>query len=466
MRPEKDVPCKSWRGVFDMAPKTKKPSLSPPAEKRTAPKRGAQQRPPYRMSPSQEPEVRTTADARSRSPAPKAAPRQEAPADPVLKVEDVKIEPTGRDAPAAGAAPAGAAPGAAPAEAAPEAAPGAALQAALTAQQLPLEAPPAGEMQRMLSQLKGAANKGQPAGLQTYQSKTDTQSKRKYYYDCWIQANPKTTDAGGVRSRKSDKVDETQVEDHGWVDKEYVAAKLHLQDWKINKEQHIKLKFKLDQMPSRPHPARHLLEADMDPFEYRFTETKEKEIERNSRGFELLQQTALNAEEHAEALAAWDAAVPKGRTGLGAMGDNRPTKRNPSRSPPQEAAPAWLSTFKKEGANNFSALKRSMSILLGNADSLVKACDENKKVFKGDQLLTAYLETVRVGLDALRAADHAAASFELKHSTTPKNEAEATNLLAKFKEAADGAKAAKSAFSNSTSSMQSALKARLATLAA
>jgi len=370
----------------------------------------------------------------------------------VLKVEDVKREPTGRDAPAAGAAPAGAAPGAAPAEAA--------LQAALPAQQLPLEAPPAGEMQRMLSQLKGAANKGQPAGLQTYQSKTDTQSKRKYYYDCWIQANPKTTDAGGVRSRKSDKVDETQVEDHGWVDKEYVAAKLHLQDWKINKEQHIKLKFKLDQMPSRPHPARHLLEADMDPFEYRFTETKEKEIERNSRGFELLQQTALNAEEHAEALAAWDAAVPK------AMGDNRPTKRNPSRSPPQEAAPAWLSTFKKEGANNFSALKRSMSILLGNADSLVKACDENKKVFKGDQLLTAYLETVRVGLDALRAADHAAASFELKHSTTPKNEAEATNLLAKFKEAADGAKAAKSAFSNSTSSMQSALKARLATLAA
>ena len=325
-----------------------------------------------------------------------------------------------------------------------------------------LPAAPTGEMQRMLSNLKVQAKQGNAAPLNKYNSLGDVQEKRKYYYDVWLTANPKTTDSGGVRSRKSEKVDEAVVKDHGWVDKEYVAEKLCLQDWKISEEADIKLKFHLSRLERRPHPAHHLLKENMDPFQYHFVEHKDKETQRNSKKFELLQQTAMSQEEHEEALATWDA----GAGGSRALPQPAKTKRTPSRSPPQEAAPEWQGAFRKEGLNNLTSVKRSLTVLLSNAETLVNTCDDNPELFKDSQLLQAYLETVRTQIKGLRTAEQKAATFELKHSKSPQNKEEAQAMLAKFKEAADEAKAVKTAFSSSTSSMQTALRAKLAQLVA
>ena len=324
------------------------------------------------------------------------------------------------------------------------------------------EAAPQGEMQRMMSNLKVQAKNGNPAPLAKYNALETVQEKRKYYYECWLTANPKTTDSGGVRSRKSEKLDEAVVKDHGWVDKEYVAEKLCLKGWKVDEEMHIKLKFQLSQMQSRPHPAKHLLKEDMDAFQYHFVEKKDKETQRNKRSFELLQQTSMSMEEHSEALTTWDAGA--GGNSTAALPDASRKKRTPSRSPTQEPTPEWLSTFKKEGANNLASLKRSMTCLLSNAETLVKTCEDNPALFKDNQLLQAYLATVRTQVQSLRAAEQKAATFELKHGQSPKTQTEATTMLPKFKAAIEEAKAVKTAFSSSTNSMQTALRAKLAQL--
>ena len=218
----------------------------------------------------------------------------------------------------------------------------------------------------------------------------------------------------GEASKGKPPVDVSRIQN--WVDKEYVAAKLCVTDWKIDEEAHIKLKFQLSQMQSRPHPARHLLKDDMDTFQYHYLEKKDQEIQRNKRGFELLQQTAMSAEEHEDALKTWDAGA--GVSSQAALPKVPVSKkqRTPSRSPPSEPAPEWLATFKKEGANNLASIKRSMSVQLSTAQTLVKTCDDNAALFRGSQLLQAYLETVRTQMGSLKAAEEAAATFELKHS--------------------------------------------------
>ena len=421
-----------------MAPK--KLSSSPPAERSSE----KPTRPPFRAE-----------TARSRSP-PARRVRGKAPednAEAVAPAADAEEQiPTKREVKLEGDRPA--APAAAPAttEAVTPADGGTAV----------LPAAPAGEMQRMLSNLKVQAKQGNAAPLNKYNSLGDVQEKRRYYYDVWLTANPKTTDSGGMRSRKSEKLDETVAKDHGWVDKEYVAEKLCLQNWTISEEANIKLKFHLSRLERRPHPAHHLLKDNMDAFQYHFVELKEKETQRNKKSFELLQQTAMSQEEHEEALATWETGAGSSR----ALPQPTKTKRTPSRSPPQEAAPEWLGTFKKEGANNLAALKRSLTVLLSNAETLVKTCDDNLDLFKNSQLLQAYLETVRTQIKGLRTAEQKAATFELKHSKSPQNKEEAEAMLAKFKVAADEAKAVKTAFTSSTSAMQTALRAKLAQLVA
>lgn len=422
-----------------MSPKksdtSRKLSRSPPAEKSSA----KTQRPPFRP-----------AAARSRSPPPRRvtgkAPEEAAP--PVLALKDaaatIKIEEVGQGRPQALADATTPAEKATPADAGKT-----------------YDAPATGEMQRMLSNLKVQAKNGNPGPLNKYNSFDNIQDKRQYYFDCWLTANPKTTDAGGVRSRKSEKLNEEVHKDHGWVDKEYVAEKLCLKDWKTSEEADIKLKFHLSRMNRKPHPAQHLLKENMDPFQYHFVEHKDFETQRNKKSFELLQQAAMTVEEHEEAVNTWDAGAGSSSKAL-----PQPTKqkRTPSRSPPQEAAPGWLSTFKKEGANNLASLKRGMTVLLSNAETLVKTCDDNPGLFKDSQLLQAYLHTVRTQINGLRDAEQKAALFEFKHSKLPQTKEDAEAMLAKFKAAAEEAKAVKTAFSSSTSTMQTALKARLAQL--
>ena len=423
-----------------MAPKKR----SPPAEK----SRQEAARPPFRP--------------RSRSPPPRRVtgkgPEEVAPAarpDAVVEngsvsgaavapKSEVKVE-TVQDVPAA------------PAPALPDAEPAGSQGKAY-------EAPPTGELQRMVSNLKIQAKNGNAAPLTKYQSFTDIQEKRKYYYECWLTANPKTTDSGAVRTRKSEKVDEAVAKDHGWVDLEYVAEKLCLKDWKTSEETNIKLQFQLSQLERRPHPAQALLKEGMDRFQYHYVEKKDKETQRNKRGFELLQQTALTQEEHGEALSTWDAGAASSNP-LPAPGHKTPkTTRTPSRSPTNEPAPEWLSSFKKEAVNNLAGVRRSMTVLLGNAETLVKNCDDHKTLFQDSQLLQAYLETVRVQIRSLKDAQQKAATFELKHSKLPQSSQEAQTLLAKFKAATEAAKAVKNAFSSSTSAMQAALRSKLAQL--
>ena len=419
-----------------MAPKKR----SPPAE----PARKTE-RPPFRAgaarSRSPPPRTRVTAKAAEEVPPLFPALEDQPPKTEVKREATLEVRPpAGREAPAA------------------------TETAAVTpdaTEKKDYEAPPAGEMQRMMSNLKVKAKKGDDS-LAKYNALETFQDKRKYYYECWLTANPKTTDSGGVRGRKSEKLDEAVVTDHGWVDKEYVAEKLCLKDWKTSEEMHIKLKFQLSQLESRPHPARHVLKEGMDAFQYHFLELRDKETQRNKRSFELLQQTAMSQEEHEEALRTWDSGAGSTRTAL--PNSQPPKKRTPSRSPPHEATPGWLSTFKKEGANNLATLKRSMTISLSQADTLVKTCDDNPGLFKDSQLLQAYLDTVRTQIKSLRIAEQKAATFELKHSKTPQTEEEAKAMLAKFKAAAEEAKAVKTAFASSTSTMQTALKAKLAQL--
>ena len=418
-----------------MAPKIKKPSRSPPAEKSSE----TATRPPFRPARSRSPPVRRVSGKTPEDVAPAPAAVENTPA-PVATKPEVKLEVIPED-------PAGSAAALASTEAVTLAG------SEVTA----YAAPPHGEMQRMLSNLKVQAKNGNATPLQAYGYLSEIQEKRKYYYECWLTANPKTTDSGGVRSRKSEKLDEAVVKDHGWVDKEYVAEKLCLKDWKTSEEADIKLKFHLSRLERRSHPAQHLLKDNMDPFQYHFVEHKDKETQRNKRSFELLQQTAMSQEEHEAALNTWD-------TGAGSSRALPPPKRVPSRSPPQEAAPQWLGTFKKEGVNNLTSLKRSMTVLLSNAETLVKTCDDNPGLFKNSQLLQAYLETVRTQIKSLKVAEQKAATFELKHSKSPQNKEEAEAMLPKFKAAAEEAKAVKTAFSSSTSAMQAALRSKLAQL--
>lgn len=326
-------------------------------------------------------------------------------------------------------------------------------------------APPAGEMQRMASALGRAASRSAEAqGEQDKYRQLSNKEKRNYYYNTFLPANPmKDPTRLFTRARQSEREDGHETEEFGWVDRDFIAGKLHLDNWREIPEMKIKLEFQLAKYPKRECEAAHLLSDDMDKYEYKFSLTVEKSSEKNKKRVTVQDESELDEATHSSAMAAIDG-LDGGRALNGPARTVRGTKRQLSPEDESKRDPAWLSTYKKECIRNFTTQKRAAEQAISSADECVRLVEQNASKVDGNDLLKAYLSTVKQQVELLRTADQKAASFEVTHSSTklPASEDVAKKVEKAWKDAANELKSAKISFTSACLKMQTDLRAALA----
>ena len=463
------------QGAAMAPPALRKPSVSPPAEparKRVSFKQAEE----ASRTPSRSPPAASTGAAKSgslkRERAPSRGPDSAAAADEATSVERKKSTRTRSREPAAPTAPVKLEPEeskpAASSELPPLPAPTEPAAAAVSPAEASDPAPvPHAEMARMLSALKKEAKNGKAAGLTEYEALTDRHSKRRFYHDSWIVANPRLPpNFGAVRTRKSAHVDLAATEFHGWKDRDYVAEKLGFSRWREIPEMRLKLEYELSLLVSRQHPAAHLLGEGMDKNQYQYQEEKKTELQKNEREFEVKQGQDLEAHEHEELMGVIDNLEGQGSRGpLTAGGRNRaepkPRAPSPPEKPKKKEVPQWLADFRQKGLIAFSQMKKSSEQAIFSADQLMSLCDASMHKLAKDNLAKAYLETVKSQITVFKAADKEAAEFALKASQAP-TETQAADLCREYVAATAVLKAAKVAFLNSTLPMQTDLRSKLA----
>ena len=473
-----------------VAPARRVPSRSPPSEGESRAGKQAEdwaapvapaRRVPSRSPPSEGESARRTGRVQAEAAAPAVAPVlaiATAPGprfkDPAKREPGVKQEAAEAKAAAPPAAPAAeakaaappAAPGAEAKATAPLAAPAAAAKAFAPGPPLDTSvAPPSGEMQRMASALSRAASRSDEAQGELDKYKLlSNKEKRNYYYNTFLPANPmKDPSRLYTRSRQSERVDGTDTEDFGWVDRDFIAGKLHLDNWREVPEKKIKLEFHLAKYPKRECEAAHLLEDWMDKYEYMFSLTVAKSSEKNKKSVTVQEASELDEATHSSAMAAIDG-LDGGRALSGPPKTVRGQKRQLSPEDESKKDPAWLSTYKKECIRNFSTQKRAAEQAISSADECVRLVEQNERILAGNDLLKAYLQTVKQQVEVLRKADQKAATFEVAHSSTklPASEDVAKKYEKAWKDAANEVKAAKTTFTSACLKMQTDLRAALA----
>ena len=326
-------------------------------------------------------------------------------------------------------------------------------------------APPPGEMQRMASALTRAASKSPEAqDTLNHYKQLSNKEKRNYYYNTFLPAHPlKDPTRLYTRSRTSVREDGADTEDFGWVDRDFIAGKLHLDNWRQVPEMKIKLEFQLAKYARRECEAAHLLSDDMDKYEYKFSLTVEKSSEKNKKQVRVQDESEIDEATHASAMAAIDG-LDGGRALSGPARTARGTKRQLSPDDESKRDPAWLSTFKKECVRNFTTQKRAAEQAISSADECVRLVEQNASKIAGNDLLKAYLQTIKQQVELLKAADRKAASFEVAHSSTkvPVSEDAAKSCEVAWKDAANELKSAKTCFTSACLKMQTDLRAELA----
>ena len=330
----------------------------------------------------------------------------------------------------------------------------------------PSTAPPAGELQRMVSCMKAAAARGEGEQLAEYQSFASTKEKRMFYYNTFLPGNPmKETSKAFKRLRESERTDADKTKDWGWVSRDFAAGKLELTRWREIPEQKIQLEFRLAKLEKRTAEYAHLLEDHMDKHEYHFVQLIQSTTESNKRKTVVEEDRALDQETYDSAMVAIDG-LEGGKAITGTVGSNRRGSAGSNRRPsPTEDTrdPAWLTSFKKECTRNFATQKRAAEQALSNAEQTIRLVDEKPHCVANNDLLKAYVKTIKNQIQSLKHEDYAAAQFLVKHeaSSSPKTEEAATAAEKDWKEAANNIKGAKTAFLSACTKMLADLRVAL-----
>ena len=326
------------------------------------------------------------------------------------------------------------------------------------------KAPPAGEMDRMRSALQRRANAGDQQQLAAYNACFSWADKRHFYWNSWIEGNPKREAQTAKKTFSSQMNDKNQYLDHGYCDRDFIAGKLQWPNWRTVPEQKIKLEHKLAQMESRLCAAAHLLSDEHDKMEYHFFEAISIKEEINSTSLELSNEKELEADDYQGALQAVQnlsgASVQQQAPGRLSGDRNRQQRRPSPTERPEETE--WLKSFRKEATGAFQTAKKAAGSCLQSAEELMLLCKNNEAALAGNKLLQAYVETVGSHLHLLRQEDRTAADFELATQKNPTGETEANDLRPLWTTGANRLKSAKLAFTKATLTMQSALREHLA----
>ena len=327
------------------------------------------------------------------------------------------------------------------------------------------KAPPAGEMDRMRSALQRRANAGDQQQLAAYNACFSWADKRHFYWNSWIEGNPKREAQTAKKTFSSQMHDKNQYVDHGYCDRDFIAGKLQWPNWRTVPEQKIKLEHKLAQMESRLCAAAHLLSDEHDKMEYHFFEAISIKEEINSTSLELSNEKELEADDYQGVLQAVQnlsgASVQQQAPGRLSGGERNRQQRRPSPTERTEE-PEWLKSFRKEATGAFVTAKKAGGSCLQSAEELMLLCKNNEAALAGNKLLQAYVETVGSHLHLLRQEDRTAADFELATQKNPTGETEANDLRPLWTTAANRLKSAKLAFTKATQTMQAALRDHLA----
>ena len=326
-------------------------------------------------------------------------------------------------------------------------------------------APPKGEMERMVSSLKTAALKGAGEQLAEYQALPSRAEKRLFYYNTFLPGNPiKETSKAFKRQRESERVDADKTKDWGWVSRDFVAGKLELTRWREIPELKIQLEYSLSKMDKRVADFAHLLGENMDKHEYHFLQAVQSVVEQNKKRTVLEEDREINQETYDSALGAIDG-LDSGRSITAQAGSRRASGSNRRPSPDDDSKrdPPWLAAFKKECTRNFTTQKRAAEQALSNAGQTMSIADENPGTVNSNDLLKAYVKTIKEQMKLLQKHDHAAAQFLIKYEpfSKPANEDEAKKLESAWKSAANDIKNAKTTFMSACGQMLIAVRQAL-----